>query len=482
MGLRQAGRHGDAVLDVALEEVVFVAVLFEDEVVGLDEIGGGAEVLEELDGAVFVAFDDGFFGFEVGCDVGSSKGVDGLFGVADDEESIFWGFKKQTSEDVPLDFVGVLEFVDERKFILFAQHVDEEFGVGVFGVIESFPDHAQHVIEIEETAFFFGAQGAFDGFSKFLEGGHADGCGGVDEFFEGAVFFGFFFEFVDEGVEFDEGFGQVMEFIESAGGAGEGEVVLVFSFAVVVGASKRSVVISGPGFPVLVGAGDSVGGAAEGVFVPSRAYGGGGSDDFGEVGFEFFDRIKREPGFEVGFEFGEVCELFAQGFFEGAFEDDFGVDVGLVEESSHVECVFAQDASAEAVDGVNGGFFEGEELSFEEFEVFGVEGPVGGGDVDFLVGEDFFEDSSDPFAQFDGGAFGVGDDEDFFDGDVSSVGVASVEENFDDEMFEGVGFPGAGGGLDDGVFFEGNFGQNMGFRVAFHAPALQGESLVLSSL
>ena len=62
-------------------------------------------------------------GVEVGVDVGAPEGVDGLLGVADEDERGGAAAEAEL-EDVPLDRVGVLELVDQGHLVAAPQRPD----------------------------------------------------------------------------------------------------------------------------------------------------------------------------------------------------------------------------------------------------------------------------------------------------------------------------------------------------------------------
>ena len=85
---------------------------FPQGVQGLDEFGGGTPIAGQL---VFLPF---LGGVQVGIDIPAAEGIDGLFGIPD-EEHPSPGFSPQAlpegqGEDVVLDVVCVLELVHEE--------------------------------------------------------------------------------------------------------------------------------------------------------------------------------------------------------------------------------------------------------------------------------------------------------------------------------------------------------------------------------
>ena len=72
-------------------------------------------------------------GGQVGVDVAATEGVDGLLGVAHQDERGAGPGTEERLEDLPLDGVGVLELVDERDVELGA-HFGRHGGRGDEGV------------------------------------------------------------------------------------------------------------------------------------------------------------------------------------------------------------------------------------------------------------------------------------------------------------------------------------------------------------
>ena len=62
---------------------------------------------------------------DVGLDVCAAETVNGLFGVADHDQSMILTISEDTFKDLELDDVRVLEFIDHGDFELFANEVDE---------------------------------------------------------------------------------------------------------------------------------------------------------------------------------------------------------------------------------------------------------------------------------------------------------------------------------------------------------------------
>ena len=89
---------------------------------GLDQARRGAEVAVEaigFPGHLRVAH-----GLTVGVDVPAAEGVDGLLGIAHEEEDglgVGRGVQKDAAEDVVLDGVGILKLVDQCRLELRAQ-------------------------------------------------------------------------------------------------------------------------------------------------------------------------------------------------------------------------------------------------------------------------------------------------------------------------------------------------------------------------
>ena len=99
---------GDGVEQERLRSVV------ENRVEGGKEAGGGTPVAGQGETLVF---SNVCSGFQVGKDVGTPETVDRLLRVADEEErSIRVGI--DLPEDIVLDRVGILEFVDQGRPIL----------------------------------------------------------------------------------------------------------------------------------------------------------------------------------------------------------------------------------------------------------------------------------------------------------------------------------------------------------------------------
>ncbi len=84
-------------------------------------------------------------------DVGAPEGVDGLLGIADDEERILAiGVEKHFAEDPPLGGVGVLELVDEGVVVTGSKRLDE---LVPSGAVQAIGDDMDHVVEIVEAFF-----------------------------------------------------------------------------------------------------------------------------------------------------------------------------------------------------------------------------------------------------------------------------------------------------------------------------------------
>ena len=124
----------------------------EDPVESLEQHGDRAEVgVEGVEHAGAEALDQGVASLEVGIDVGAAETVDGLLGVADQEEPLgtVVVLDEDAAEDLPLDGIGVLELVHQREPVLGAEGGEQNprpFGIGGQGVA----DADQHVVEIDQ--------------------------------------------------------------------------------------------------------------------------------------------------------------------------------------------------------------------------------------------------------------------------------------------------------------------------------------------
>ena len=123
-----AGRRMDG--DVGrLHAVLSLDEIFERAVDSVEDRRVAAKVGGEPALDAVLRFDDFFDDFEIGFDVGAAKGVDRLLRVADDEyfsgndsnlapvHRCLTGLFGQVEENLILDRIGVLKFVDENRAV-----------------------------------------------------------------------------------------------------------------------------------------------------------------------------------------------------------------------------------------------------------------------------------------------------------------------------------------------------------------------------
>ncbi len=134
--------------------VASVLVAFDERVGGLQNRGGGAEVLAQQDG---LCAGEVFFEVEDVGDVSAAPAVDCLVGVADDADVGLGGGlilhaghgrrgRGQQRGDAELDRVGVLVFVDHQ-----VAPAAVELGADVFVLFEQLDGEEQQVIEVDGT-------------------------------------------------------------------------------------------------------------------------------------------------------------------------------------------------------------------------------------------------------------------------------------------------------------------------------------------
>jgi hypothetical protein len=137
---------------VIVEDAAFGAKerrgLIEDRVVRADERRGRAEVLGEKDARAARTF-DGLPGIEVGEDVGATKRVDGLLGIADHGQHVPVGaVEEDLAKDPPLHLVRVLKLVDQRVPVARAQGRDQGALAGTLA-LQPLGHQGQHVLKVE---------------------------------------------------------------------------------------------------------------------------------------------------------------------------------------------------------------------------------------------------------------------------------------------------------------------------------------------